>query len=75
MVTQFGFSKKIGQVNYSNMGDGMNKPYSEETGREIDAEVKAIIGRDKIALSKSYALSRQMLGQNLHVADREERYT
>lgn len=45
MVTQFGFSKKIGQVNYSNMGDGMNKPYSEETGREIDSEVKAIIGK------------------------------
>ena len=69
MVTQFGFSKKIGQVNYSNMGDGMNKPYSEETGREIDAEVKAIIGMDQITLSESYALSRQMLGQNLHVAD------
>jgi len=45
MVTQFGFSKKIGQVNYSNMGDGMNKPYSEETGREIDSEVKAIIDK------------------------------
>lgn len=47
MVTQFGFSKKIGQVNYSNMGDGMNKPYSEETGREIDSEVKAIIGNQQ----------------------------
>ena len=51
MVTQFGFSKKIGQVNYSNMGDGMNKPYSEETGREIDSEVKAIIGKIRRCMS------------------------
>merc|ERR1711990_237127 len=43
MVTQYGFSKKIGQVNFSNMSDGMNKPYSEETGKLIDAEVKKII--------------------------------
>merc|ERR1712106_330417 len=43
MVTTFGFSKKIGQVNFSNMSDGMNKPYSEETAREIDAEVKRIV--------------------------------
>ena len=28
---------------YSNMSDGMNKPYSEETAREIDAEVKRIV--------------------------------
>jgi len=43
MVTQYGFSKKIGQVNFSNMSDGMNKPYSEETGRLIDDEVKRIV--------------------------------
>lgn len=43
MVTQYGFSKKIGQVNFSQMSDGYNKPYSEETGKLIDAEVKKII--------------------------------
>jgi AFG3 family protein len=43
MVTQFGFSEKIGQVNFSNMGDGMNKPYSEQTGKDIDDEVRRII--------------------------------
>ena len=43
MVTQFGFSKKIGQVNYQNMSDGYNKPYSEQTGRDIDDEVRRII--------------------------------
>jgi AFG3 family protein len=58
MVTQFGFSKKIGQVNYSNMGDGMNKPYSEETGREIDSEVKAIIGKYLTLYFKFLFLSR-----------------
>merc|ERR1712212_82781 len=43
MVTQFGFSPKIGQVNFSNMGDGGSKPFSDATGKEIDAEVKRII--------------------------------
>lgn len=43
MVNTYGFSKKIGQVNFSNMGDGMNKPYSDATGKEIDEEVKRIV--------------------------------
>ena len=43
MVTQYGFSEKIGQVNFSNMNDGYNKPYSEQTGRDIDEEVRRII--------------------------------
>lgn len=44
MVTQYGFSQKIGQVNFANMQDGMgNKPYSEETGKAIDEEVRRII--------------------------------
>ena len=43
MVTTYGFSKKIGQVNFSNMSDGYNKPYSEQTGQDIDAEVKRIV--------------------------------
>ena len=28
---------------FSNMGDGMNKPYSDATGKEIDEEVKRIV--------------------------------
>jgi len=43
MVNTYGFSEKIGQVNFSNMGDGMNKPYSDATGKEIDEEVKRIV--------------------------------
>jgi len=43
MVNTYGFSPKIGQVNFSNMGDGFNKPYSDSTGKEIDEEVKRIV--------------------------------
>lgn len=43
MVNQFGFSEAVGQVNFSNMSDGYQKPYSEETGKLIDDEVRKII--------------------------------
>ena len=49
MVTQFGFSKKLGHINYANRHEGylgaQEGPIaaSEETQRLIDAEVRAIV--------------------------------
>ncbi len=50
MVTKYGFSEKLGPVNYSSSDEGFlgkdfstRKNYSEETASEIDEEVKAII--------------------------------
>ena len=51
MVTKYGFSERIGTVNYSNseevfLGNDFttHKNYSDEVAREIDDEVKRIIG-------------------------------
>ncbi len=50
MVTKYGFSQKLGPVNYSSSDEvflgkdfSTRKNYSEETASEIDEEVKAII--------------------------------
>ncbi|KAI5957511.1 YTA12 [Candida theae] len=45
MVLRFGMSPKIGMVNYydTRSQDDLTKPFSEETSREIDAEVKRIV--------------------------------
>ena len=41
-VTKYGFSSKVGHVSFD-MGEGYQKPYSDETGVLIDQEVKLII--------------------------------
>ena len=50
MVTKYGFSEKLGPVNYSSSDEvflgkdfSTRKNYSEETASEIDEEIKAII--------------------------------
>ena len=50
MVTKYGFSDKLGPVNYSSSDEvflgkdfSTRQAYSEETANEIDEEVKAII--------------------------------
>lgn len=44
MVTKWGMSKKIGFRYYEDDGQQqMNKPYSEETARDIDMEVRRIV--------------------------------
>jgi len=45
MVTVYGLSDKIGNISYydsSGQNSGFNKPYSEQTARTIDEEVKAL---------------------------------
>ena len=48
MVSFFGFNKKIGVVSfYDSTGQrdtGLTKPYSEETARLIDVEVRTLVG-------------------------------
>jgi AFG3 family protein len=43
MVTQFGMSEKIGYLFYEDDDYKPQKPFSEETARNIDAEVKRIV--------------------------------
>ena len=53
MVTIYGLSDKIGNISYydsSGQNSGFNKPYSEQTARTIDEEVKELI---KIAYKKA----------------------
>ena len=48
MVTIYGLDEKIGNVSYydsQNQGYGFTKPYSEETAKIIDQEIKKIIDR------------------------------
>jgi AFG3 family protein len=45
MVTRFGMSEKIGPISFDDDGQQQfQKPFSEETGRAIDSEVRRIIG-------------------------------
>lgn len=47
MIAFYGFNKKIGNVSFYNSGGsyeaGFQKPYSEETGRIIDEEVRLLV--------------------------------
>ncbi|KAJ5749845.1 Mitochondrial respiratory chain complexes assembly protein YTA12 [Penicillium manginii] len=43
MVTKFGMSKKLGFIHYEEDGQQIQKPFSEDTARSIDIEVRRII--------------------------------
>lgn len=65
MVTKYGFSEKLGTVNYSSseevfLGNDFttHKNYSDEVAREIDEEIKRII-------SESYAEAERLLKENM----------
>ena len=60
MVTYYGMSKKIGPISYydsTGTRDTFTKPFSEETARAIDDEVRRI-------LEESYARARQIIENN-----------
>ena len=60
MVTIYGLDEKIGNVSYydsSNEGYGFTKPYSEETAKIIDQEIKIII-------EKQYDRAKEILTKN-----------
>lgn len=56
MVLRFGMSNKVGMVNYADTQsqDNLTKPFSDNTNRIIDEEVKRIV-------SECYELCRQLL--------------
>lgn len=65
MVTKYGFSDKLGPVNYSSseevfLGNDFSskKNYSEETAAEIDEEVKAIV-------EEAYEAAREILTEHM----------
>ena len=65
MVTKYGFSEKLGPVNYSSSDEvflgkdfSTRQAYSEETANEIDDEVKAII-------EEAYDTARTILSEHL----------
>lgn len=70
MVTKYGFSDKIGTVNYSNseevfLGNDFttHKNYSDQVAREIDEEVKRII-------DEAYAEAERLLKENMETLTR-----
>ena len=65
MVTKYGFSEKLGPVNYSSSDEvflgkdfSTRKNYSEETASEIDEEVKAII-------EEAYDVAKKILSEHM----------
>src|SRR5690606_26367580 len=54
MVTQWGMSDKVGPIHFENEGQQLQKPFAEETGRQIDSEVKRIV-------SEAYKMSKDLL--------------
>ena len=61
MVVYYGFNEKIGNISYydsSGQRDmSIQKPYSEETGRLIDEEVRSLV-------NKAYQRTKELLQQN-----------
>lgn len=61
MVTWYGFNKRIGNISYydsSGQHDpGLQKPYSEETGKLIDEEVRKLV-------DEAYQRAKDLLAQN-----------
>ena len=61
MVMYYGFNKKIGNISfYDSTGQrdmGIQKPYSEETGKLIDEEVRKLV-------SDAYQRTKELLQQN-----------
>lgn len=60
MVVYYGFNKKMGNISYYDSSGQMNtfqKPYSEETGKLIDEEVRKLV-------SDAYGRTKEILQQN-----------
>jgi cell division protease FtsH len=59
MVAFYGFNKKIGNISYYNSSGetGFQKPYSEETGKIIDDEVRILV-------ENAYQQAKQLLLKN-----------
>jgi len=54
MVTQWGMSEKVGPIHFDDDEQKVQKPFAEETGRTIDAEVRRIV-------DEAYKMSKDLL--------------
>lgn len=76
MVTKFGMSEKVGRLYYEDNEQALHKPFSEETARNIDTEVKRIADeaykqckdlliakKKEIGLVAEELLSKEVLGR------------
>jgi AFG3 family protein len=59
MVTKFGMSTKIGTLYFEEDEQQLHKPFSEETARNIDSEVRRIV-------DKAYKQCQQLLTEKKH---------
>lgn len=78
MVTKFGMSKKLGYIHYEDeSGQQFQKPFSEDTARTIDAEVRRIVDeaykqchnllsskKKEIGIVAEELLSKEVLGRD-----------
>ena len=71
MVTKYGFSSKLGLINYDNDSDEVfigrdlahTRPYGEEVASQIDTEVKNII-------DECYGKAKKMIEENMDVLEK-----
>ena len=74
MVTEWGMSPKVGYLNYKDDEQRLHKPFSEETARNIDTEVRRIVDeaytqckellsekREQVKIVAEELLSKEML--------------
>jgi len=70
MVLYFGFSNKIGNISFydstGSMGNGLLKPYSEETAKMIDEEVRLLVSTN---YEKTKTLLREKKSLLIEVAE------
>jgi AFG3 family protein len=78
MVTKFGMSKKLGYIHYEDdSGQQFQKPFSEDTARTIDAEVRRIVEeaykqcyellssrKEEVGIVAEELLSKEVLGRD-----------
>ncbi|KAL2868654.1 ATP-dependent metallopeptidase FtsH/Yme1/Tma family protein [Aspergillus lucknowensis] len=77
MVTQFGMSNKLGYIHYEQESQQFNKPFSEETAKDIDLEVRRIVNdaykkcrdlltarKKEVALIAEELLSKEVLSRD-----------
>ena len=77
MVTQWGMSPKIGYLNYKDDEQRLHKPFSEETARSIDQEVRRIVDeaykqcKDLLTEKKAqvHAVAEELLKKEMLVRD------
>ncbi|KAJ5574231.1 Mitochondrial respiratory chain complexes assembly protein YTA12 [Penicillium hispanicum] len=77
MVTKFGMSKKLGYIHYEEDQQQIQKPFSEDTARSIDQEVRRIIDeaykqchelltekKEEVGIVAEELLSKEVLGRD-----------